>query len=381
MFIDLYNKKLVWLLLIILVTLTACSAPSSDQSPEIKTVDYTALSQEIKSEVIDYWQQQSLDYSTEVTTKGQQQLKSGTELSWERYSKQIRLSFPIRRSLELDRILDKFRTNLTQQEQVSVEVEELESSDDLTRHVLRVYIEPEEVDDTRLLTYRLVLSQPAVEAKMAFVIDDLGLNRSGTAELMELDYPLTTAVLPQRSYSHEDALAAKRAGHQVLLHLPMEPLSDANPGAGAIYSDMSTAEIQKTIKQNLDSLGVKVTGVNNHMGSKVTADSQVMGAVLEYLKQKDLFFLDSSTAPQSVVAETSEKIGQSYGLNYLFIDNVDNKQQVKQQIKKLSTVALERGELITIGHIRPNTITAIEEMIPYLKQQRIQLVYLSQLIQ
>ncbi|WP_371381128.1 divergent polysaccharide deacetylase family protein [Sporomusa aerivorans] len=216
--------------------------------------------------------------------------------------------------------------------------------------------------------------------EMAIVIDDFGYNREPIAGFAEMGRPITFAVLPYRTYSNEAAAKALSAGHLVMLHLPLEPLS-ASEGVEptVITTGMSDEEIRQTVTNAIAAVpGVK--GVNNHQGSKATADRRVMKTVLGVIKSQSLFFIDSRTSSQSVAAETARQMGIRTGENELFLDNSPDIGLIKNQLRKAVDLAGRYGSVIVIGHSRPNTVVAVREMIPEIEAAGIRLVYANQLV-
>jgi hypothetical protein len=124
----------------------------------------------------------------------------------------------------------------------------------------------------------------------AIIIDDLGENREAARQLLALPYSLTFSVLPHLRYSAETATEAYRAGHEVILHLPMEPEAGphASPGEAEIRVGMTSFEIEKILQSDLASVPQAV-GVNNHMGSRATADPRLMAAVMGSLARRHLY--------------------------------------------------------------------------------------------
>lgn len=381
---QLSNKQRIFLLIMGVLILSVIAyyniwEPSKKDTTE--KLDYIGLSQKVKESMESYWDQQPLDFEWKsIWGQQKEKLVNGKQIVWQENSRELKLSFPTNSEEELDRLLAGLEKELSAID-VKLSVKGRITENGQEKVNLEVSFQPEEIDSESLVAYQLKIVQPEVKAKMAFIIDDLGFNRPGTEQLLSLDRQMTVAVLPFRPYSTREAKKFKEAGHQVLLHAPMEPVSSqVSPGEGAIYTDMSRAEIRAQLEKDIADLGVKIVGVNNHMGSKVTADKRVMKVVLGYLQEQDMFFIDSSTAPRSAIPVVAREAGEPYALNYLFIDNVDRKVDVKQQIKKLARVALRKGELITIGHVRPNTVQGIKEMIPKLEEMGIQLVYASELV-
>lgn len=235
-------------------------------------------------------------------------------------------------------------------------------------------------EDFKLMSHQVILSQAQPKAKLAIVIDDFGFNRRGTAEILSINRPLTAAVLPFRPYSTKDAKLADKAGLEVVLHQPLEPMNpDTDPGAGAIYTTMRKSEIETTLLKNLESLD-NVSGVNHHMGSKASANPQVMKKIIALLKEKNMFYIDSSTSRDSVGAELARQEQVPTAENYLFIDNVDQQEEIEKMIMRLAKIALKKEELLIIGHVKENTAQAIKESVPQLEEMGIKLVYASQLV-
>ncbi|NLJ80884.1 MAG: divergent polysaccharide deacetylase family protein [Firmicutes bacterium] len=216
---------------------------------------------------------------------------------------------------------------------------------------------------------------------LAIIIDDWGYTAQSADLFLEFPLPLTIAVLPHLRYSGEMSEKAHAAGHDVLLHQPMEAAeSTLDLGPGGIRSDMDEEEILLQIEENLKSLPL-VVGMNNHMGSKITADPALMEKILGVVKEEGLFFVDSYTTSKTVGASVAESLGVPYGVNNLFIDNENEVGLIKEQIRKGLAIAKRRGQAIIIGHIRPQTALALWEMIPEFLGSQVQLVPVSNLVQ
>ncbi|WP_425058053.1 hypothetical protein SCACP_26950 [Sporomusa carbonis] len=218
------------------------------------------------------------------------------------------------------------------------------------------------------------------QADMAIIIDDFGYNREPIAGYVNMGRPITFSVLPYRQYSNEAASQALSAGHLVMLHLPLEPLSAAEEMEPTVITvGMSDEEIKQTVAKAIAAVpGVK--GVNNHQGSKATADRRVMKDVLSVIKSHNLFFIDSRTSGRSVAAEMSRQMGLRTGENELFLDNSSDVELIKKQLRKAVDTAIKNGSVTVIGHSRPNTVIAIREMIPEIEAAGVRLVYADQLL-
>ncbi len=217
--------------------------------------------------------------------------------------------------------------------------------------------------------------------RAALVIDDLGQNPAHLRRLAALGLPLTVSVLPQLPLSEATALTAADHGMEVLLHLPMEPLDfpEKHPGPGALLSNMTEDQIRRQVKAALASVP-RAAGVNNHMGSRLTADSPSMEALMGALRSEGLFFFDSRTSPRSLGFETAYRFGLPTAQRDIFIDAHDDKDFIRSQVRSLLDLALHEGAAIGIGHPYDNTLEVLEEMREELLGSGIEWVPLSGLL-
>lgn len=204
--------------------------------------------------------------------------------------------------------------------------------------------------------------------QVAIVIDDLGNEMAGTEEIINMPVPLTVAVMPFLPSTKTDAERAHQAGHDVLVHLPMEPLRANNEalGPGVITTRLSEDEVRKRVREAIDDVPYAV-GINNHMGSKATADKRVMNIVLQVCKEKGLFFLDSKTNYWSIVGEVGKQVGVPVLENQLFLDDRSSRSHISKQLKAIRDLLKHQDQCIAIGHVgRPgkNTASVLKESIP-----------------
>lgn len=217
-------------------------------------------------------------------------------------------------------------------------------------------------------------------APMAIVIDDFGYQADPIEMYAAIDRPITFSVLPYKQYSRMAAERGRSSGHQVLLHLPMEPMTlPEQVEKDMITVQMSDAQIQEIVSRALQYIPEAI-GVNNHQGSRATSDRRVMQTVLSVLRSNQLFFVDSRTIGQTVGADTARQMGVRTGENELFLDNSSDVGYIKTQLRTAQRMALKNGSVIVIGHARVNTAIAIREMIPELEANGIRLVFVSQMV-
>ncbi|MBI1818830.1 MAG: divergent polysaccharide deacetylase family protein [Nitrospirae bacterium] len=215
--------------------------------------------------------------------------------------------------------------------------------------------------------------------RIAVLIDDLGTNFKEFERLRRIDSHLSFAILPFQPYSVKIAKKAHYYHQDVLLHLPMEPENHHHPGKGAIDHLMTKEEIVRQVRLDLRAFPY-VQGVNNHMGSRMTADREEMVLVLKEVRAKDLFFVDSRTTSESIAYEVAHDIGIKSAERHVFLDDSDRPEDIRKELRRLVYLSHQRGSAIAIGHPRPNTMKALEEFIPHLHEEEIELVPISALV-
>lgn len=223
----------------------------------------------------------------------------------------------------------------------------------------------------------LINPSPAYADKVAIVIDDIGNNKSDLRAAL-LPGNVSFAVLPYTPYARAFALRAHHQKKQVLLHMPMEAIENARPGPGVVTADMSSAQIKLQLVNALDSIPY-VAGVNNHMGSKLTQLPVPMQAVMETLAARKLFFIDSRTSEFSVAEQIADRLGVRASRRHVFLDNEVDERYLQQQFEQLLRLAKRHGQAIGIGHPYPETLSFLQQQLPELEKQGIELVFVSEL--
>lgn len=215
--------------------------------------------------------------------------------------------------------------------------------------------------------------------RLAIIIDDCGQWPDTEHGFIALPAALTLSVLPHVRYGTQIAHDADAAGKGVMLHLPMEPLSGADPGPGRITVAMSDDAIAAQVRDDLASVPL-ATGVNNHEGSRATADDRVMRAVASVLAERRLFFIDSRTDSASVAARDTSAAGIPTAGRDVFLDNVADVDATEAQLRRAAQLAKSHGSAIAIGHPRPTTLTAVRTLLPELEHDGIRLVLARDLV-
>ena len=217
--------------------------------------------------------------------------------------------------------------------------------------------------------------------RAAIVIDDVGNDLEAARKLLALDYPLTFSVLPYLRYTQISAQEAHRSGHEVMLHLPMEPEPGGHlsPGEGAILVGMNAAEVQKAVENDLAAVPY-VAGVNNHMGSRATQDAALMAEVMKTLADHRLYFIDSRTTAASVALEAARRQRLPAFYRTVFLDDTETVPYTLGQLREFRRMVEQEGVALAIGHPHATTIAALEKFLPELERADIELVAPSQIV-
>lgn len=229
----------------------------------------------------------------------------------------------------------------------------------------------------------LSLPKPVPVEKLplvALIIDDLGYDKKIAQKFLDLDVNLTLSILPHSPFQNEIARLANSKGLEIMLHLPMEPVEypEVNPGPGTLLSSMSPDELIRQLEDDLDALpGIK--GVNNHMGSHLTAESVQMYQIFSILKQRGLFFIDSRTTSDSMGKPSARLFQLPFAERDVFIDHYVKPDFIRKQIKELIRIARRNGAAVGILHPHATTYQILHETLPDLKNQ-VQLVSASKIV-
>ena len=217
--------------------------------------------------------------------------------------------------------------------------------------------------------------------RAAIIIDDLGQSLEAARQLLELPYPVTLSILPHLRHSRETAEDAHRAGREVMLHLPMEPEPGSRviAGPGEIKVGMPGETVVRTVEADLAAVPY-ARGVNNHMGSRATADRAVMTAVMSALAEHQVYFVDSRTTADSVAFHVARNMGIPSFYRSVFLDDTETTAYTLGQLRKLGRAARLQGVALAIGHPYPTTLAALRQFLPELEREDVQLVPASRLV-
>jgi polysaccharide deacetylase 2 family uncharacterized protein YibQ len=215
--------------------------------------------------------------------------------------------------------------------------------------------------------------------QIAIVLDDMGVDIKRSARAMSLPKEINLSFLAYSKQIQEQTKKARDKGHELLVHIPME----ANSGKDAGYKTLLVKDSEKILQSNLDwhlSQFEGYIGINNHMGSKFTSQKESLQKIMNKVKEKKLFFLDSKTSNATLVPNIAKECGVPCIEREIFLDHVVTSKAIQGQLKLLEEVATKKGFAIAIGHPKDETLTELEKWIPTLQQKGYNLVPISALV-
>ncbi len=215
---------------------------------------------------------------------------------------------------------------------------------------------------------------------VAVVLDDLGLDRARTAQAIRLAGPVTLSFMTYADDLAQQTAAARRAGHELLLHVPMEAVdAREDPGPHALYTRLSREEVLERLRWGLGRFDGYV-GINNHMGSKFTADPRGMAPVIEELHARGLAFLDSRTTAKSAGIRLAVADGVPHAARDVFLDDDLAPAAIAAQLVRVEEAARRRGSAIAIGHAHDPTLAALRAWLPTLAGKGLSLAPFSAIV-
>lgn len=257
-------------------------------------------------------------------------------------------------------------------ENISAEVSEEKAPEEIT------VTEPVNKEMTEP-TQEAVVSEK--RAKIAIVIDDIGLSVPFTKQIAQVKAPLTVSFLPYGASNKEQVVTLSNAGFEVMVHVPMMPHVPAALAPVTLSPEMDKAETQAELNKMLDRFaGTPISGVNNHMGSLLTERVKNMGYIMEVLKQRGLFFLDSKTTGKSIARKSADEYGVTYISRDVFLDNKNDYNYIMGQFRQAEKVADKSGYAVAIGHPYSQTLKVLQDWLKDADKNGYEVVHLSDLL-
>jgi len=240
--------------------------------------------------------------------------------------------------------------------------------------------------------HAVAIDPPPSSPLIAIVIDDLGVDPAMARRFAAFQGPLTAAFLPGKPDLADQVALVRRAGHEILVHVPMEALARAEAGTAdhpasragtrrramvlavvhgaprapepdALMVGDPAAEIRRRLDRGLAAFDGYV-GMNNHRGSRFTADEDGMRVVIGELKRRGLLYLDSLTTTKSVGTRLAREAGVPHAARDVFLDQHRDPKAIQARLADAEAIAHRRGAAVAIGHARPDTFDCLAAWLP-----------------
>ena len=264
-----------------------------------------------------------------------------------------------------------------------VSAEKVSSKTASLRHKIEQPVDIENIPEPAIPLWRVnavILPEIPTGPQVAVVIDDAGVDRRRTRQVIGLPGPLTIAFLTYARWLGEQVKSAAAAGHEIMTHVPMQPINaDANPGRNSLNMDLDPDEVKSRLVWALNRIPGHV-GINNHMGSRYTSHEEGMQLVMAELRKRGLLFLDSRTSRDTVGAKLAKIYQVPHAVRNIFLDHDPKLASVKKQLAQLEKVAKKQGYAVAIGHPRDATVEALSQWLPILAEKGVVLVPISAII-
>ena len=218
--------------------------------------------------------------------------------------------------------------------------------------------------------------------KVALIVDDMGYSLKTLRDIEDLGLSLTIAILPYSPWAKETARVAQQNNLEVILHLPLESLYDFDSNStteGLIHSRMAKKDVLETLEENLTQVPF-IQGVNNHMGSKITADRDIMSLILTRLKEDNLYFIDSVTSGSSIAYKLAREMSILSAYRHVFLDSETEEEYIRKQLIQLLSLAQRQGMAVGICHPYDSTLKVLSDNLELFEEYNCEAVFASQIV-
>ncbi|MCR9079509.1 MAG: divergent polysaccharide deacetylase family protein [Hyphomonadaceae bacterium] len=230
-------------------------------------------------------------------------------------------------------------------------------------------------DDSPLAKNARAFSNPDGKPTVSLIVSGLGTNATRTrAAINELPPEVTLSFAPTSDNLRTWVRQARRAGHEVLIELPMEPYDYGRQRPHAQVMQVGVSA--DTNRQRLSKLLARApgyVGVMNYQGAKFATEQAAVDPVVAELRAKGLAFFEDGSLIRSEFEGSSRNAGLAFGKATAWVDARPVADEISQQLLVLETTARERGAALGTSMPFPVSIDLLKEWIPTLEEKGIAL--------
>jgi uncharacterized protein len=216
---------------------------------------------------------------------------------------------------------------------------------------------------------------PEEKPMLAIIFDDVSFAHD-IRNIKALNLPVTMSFLPP-SKRHPDSakLAARESFYMV--HFPLEAVNFSAEEPDTLHVGDSEERMDDRVRQ-IKTLFPNAQFVNNHTGSKFTADRASMEKLVYALDREGMTFIDSRTTSETAVPALMKALHRPYISRDVFLDHDPDVDAVKKEVRRAVKIAKKYGYAIAIGHPHKKTLRGVAESKDVLSQ--VELVRIDTLV-
>lgn len=281
-------------------------------------------------------------------------------------------------SSEADILFDIRSDNLPQTDEIAKVIDQINLDEMIDVDPVKVgQVETPDKPKQRVILNKIETDVPL----LAIVIDDMGINQKRTQDMISLKAPLTSSFLTYGKNLEHLAYEASKAGHELMIHAPMEPKVPANLAPDTLKVEMEASEIEQIFTSMVKKFkDIKVSGINNHMGSRFTENQEKLAIIMHILKEKNMFFLDSKTTSASKGKVLALEEGINFAARDVFLDNKNEYAAIMEQLKYAEKIAEKKGFAVAICHPKSQTYAVLRDWLASRDDTKIRLVHMSEIV-
>ncbi len=230
-----------------------------------------------------------------------------------------------------------------------------------------------------LLTLGSAAARAGDTGFISIILDDLGHNLERGKRAIALPADITVSVLPYAEHAERLARLADESGREVMLHMPMANVSGKEIGPGGLTADLTRDDFVRLVDAAFERVP-EARGMNNHMGSLLTTRATEMSWLMEQVKARGLYFIDSRTTHETVAQLIAGEHSVATGRRDVFLDNEQTVEAIEKAFERLIRKAYEQGTAIGIAHPHRATLEVLEAKLPELHERGIRIVPVSHTI-
>ncbi|HEY9013231.1 MAG TPA: divergent polysaccharide deacetylase family protein, partial [Devosia sp.] len=198
---------------------------------------------------------------------------------------------------------------------------------------------------------------------VAIIVTGLGLNEATSLEAANtLPEAVTLAFAPYGRGLKASTAAARAAGHELMLEVPLEPFDypDNDPGPDTLRAGQAPRDNMSRLYTVMAKFG-GYFGLINNMGARFTASPADFAPMMEELGARGLGYVDDGSSNRSLAQQLSAANRVPFARADLMLDANPTRSAILEQLTLLEDKARTNGSALGVVSALPVSITALAE--------------------